>query len=269
MNKKLLLIISFFLAQIVIYSQNKPLLLKGFVKDSLGVVVDANVLNLKTMEGAFSNEVGVFEIKASEGDTIQITSIQHIKKKLVVLPFNYNRQEVNITLKINVNILDEIELRQNNLIGILGADMKFVPLKKRDSILKENMNYIKKANKGKLKPDFIDTNVKPPLNDVDPISKLAGRPEGGIGLKNKSITKERKKKMLLGYKRAFPKILLNDLGEDFFFTQLKIPKERYYHFLEYCNPLGIEEMYRNDKKLEVIKILKKEHIGYLKIINQE
>jgi hypothetical protein len=59
------------------------------------------------------------------------------------------------------------------------------------------------------------------------------------------------------------------LGEDFFFIQLKIPKERYYHFLEYCNPLGIEKKYKNGEILEVIEILKNESSNYLKIINKK
>lgn len=269
MNKKIIFSFTFLLFQIVLFSQNKPRLLKGFLKDSLGVVVNANIQNLKTMQGTFSSEVGIFEIVASEGDSIQISSIQHIKKTVIVSQSNYNDQEIEVTLKINVNILDEIELKQNNLIGILGADIRFVPIKKRDSILKENMDYIKNADKGILKPDLIETKVKPPEKNTDPTKNRFGDVGVGINMANPALKKEREKKALLGYKRALPKILLNDLGEDFFFVQLKIPKDRYYHFLEYCNPLGIEKMYRNNKKLEVIKILKKEHIGYLKIINQE
>lgn len=58
-------------------------------------------------------------------------------------------------------------------------------------------------------------------------------------------------------------MILKEFGEKYFFSILKIPKEKYYHFLETCNPLGIEELYKEGKKLEVIEILNKEAKEYL------
>jgi hypothetical protein len=45
--------------------------------------------------------------------------------------------------------------------------------------------------------------------------------------------------------------------------------EKYFHFLEYCNPLGIENLHKEGKNLELIKILRTESISYLKIIKKE
>ena len=73
----------------------------------------------------------------------------------------------------------------------------------------------------------------------------------------------------LKFKESFPTKIFLDLGAKFFLVDLKIPPEKYYHFLEYCNPLGIENLYRQGKKLEVIKILRKESVTYLDIINEE
>ena len=70
----------------------------------------------------------------------------------------------------------------------------------------------------------------------------------------------------LAFKKSFPARILNELGQKFFFEELKIPVEQYYHFLEYCNPLGIEKLYKDGNILAVIEILKKEQIEYLKII---
>ena len=49
---------------------------------------------------------------------------------------------------------------------------------------------------------------------------------------------------------------------------LKIPKEKYFHFLEYCNPLGVEDLYKTNK-LKVITILKKESKTYLAILSKK
>ena len=56
-----------------------------------------------------------------------------------------------------------------------------------------------------------------------------------------------------------PAKLLSELGEDFFFKDLEIPIEKYAHFITYCSYLGIEELYKERKLLEVIKILREEH----------
>ena len=73
----------------------------------------------------------------------------------------------------------------------------------------------------------------------------------------------------LARKKEFPYKVLSELGEQFFFKKLKIPVDRYFHFLEYCNPLGIENLHKEGKLLELIKIFEKESIPYLKIIKKE
>jgi hypothetical protein len=55
-------------------------------------------------------------------------------------------------------------------------------------------------------------------------------------------------------------------GEQFFFVKLKIPKEKYFHFLEYCAPLNIETLYKEEKFLDLLKILLKESKSYLLLL---
>jgi hypothetical protein len=274
MNKYLAFFIFFLCFQQVIFSQNKQHLIKGLIRDSINIVKNANVLNLHTKEGSFSSDEGTFEILASLGDSIQISSVPHKTKTVVVSIQDINKQSLKIYLKVKTIVLDEIEIKQNNLTGSLTSDLKKAPTKIRDSILAKNIKYIVNAKSGSLTFDDVDR-ATPPPNDVDPISNLAGSAigpgsggGGGGGLADKFILKERAKKAHLAYIRAFPKKILSDLGEDFFFSKLKIPKQRYFHFLEYCNPLGIEKKYKNGQVLEVIKILKDESKSYLKIINK-
>ena len=57
-----------------------------------------------------------------------------------------------------------------------------------------------------------------------------------------------------------------NLEKPFFENDLGIPPEKYYNFLEYCNPLGIEDFYRQNRKMEMIlDILKRESVTYLEI----
>ena len=79
--------------------------------------------------------------------------------------------------------------------------------------------------------------------------------------------KKRRLREEIKYKENFPEMLISEFGEKFFFVDLKIPKEKYHHFLAYCNPLAIENLYKKGNILEVIKIIRQESESYLKVIN--
>ena len=72
----------------------------------------------------------------------------------------------------------------------------------------------------------------------------------------------------LEFRKNFPKMLLSEFGEPFFENDLKIPTEKYYNFLEYCNPLGIESLFKQNRKIELINVLKKESVSYLLFLNK-
>jgi hypothetical protein len=269
MNKNLLFYLFLFFYSLTTFSQTKNKTLDGFVKDFLGIVKDANIVNLNTSKGTFSFDDGTFQIKVSEGDSLQISSVKHFTKTIVISKENINNKSIEITLRIKVIVLDEIDLSKNNLSGFLGYDANNVPTKVRDSLLKENSKYLTDVTKDYIKPKLIKTEASKGKKNTDPTQSRFGDTSLNINLPISSLKKQRDKKAYLAYLREFPKILLTDFGDDFFFIQLEIPKENYYHFLEYCNPLGIEDLYRKGKRLEVLKILEKEHVGYLKIIKNK
>lgn len=269
MTKKLCLFFYLLITSVTIFSQTKPKKIEGLVKDFLGVVKDANVLNLSTSKGAFSLDDGTFQIKASEGDSLQISSVKHFTKVIVISKENIKNKSIEVTLRIKVIVLDEIDLSKNNLSGFLGYDANNAPTKVRDSLLKESMKYLTDVTEDYLKPKVIKTEASKPKKGVDPTQSRLGDASLNINLPSRSLKKDRQRKAHLEYLSKFPEILLTDFGDDFFFVQLQIPKDRYYHFLEYCNPLGIETLYKEGKRLEVLKILEKEHVGYLKIIKKE
>lgn len=115
----------------------------------------------------------------------------------------------------------------------------------------------------------IDENIKamPPINNTDPNSKFEGFNFGRLLslLKPKRSKVKREKEY---YNTSFPKEILQELGEDFFFKDLKIPKEKYQHFLEYCDIIAISSIYKKGKLLQVIQILQDNSVTYLKSINK-
>ena len=248
-------------------SQEQRSILNGKIIDSLGAVNNANIINLKTNQGTSSSDTGDFRIFVKKGDSLRISSIQHITKIIVIDTSNSNKK-VTIPLISNIYQLDGFELKTHNLSGILGIDSKNIPVNKKDSLLNLAMDFSNVDMNIVEKDDYIDERVRPQEVRTDPNTAFVG-----VGTKvtipfkySQRLWALRRK---LAIKKAFPYKVLSELGEKFFFQKLKIPIENYFHFLEYCNPLGIENLHQESKLLELIKILTEESIEYLKIINNE
>lgn len=261
MKKTLLLLLTLLLTH-SIYSQKKRLLLYGFVKDSIGVVKNVNVFNLTSKQGTFTDDFGKYEIFVSEGDSLKFSSIQHKDLYRVVTNFTVERMFKDVYLQRGTLELDEIVLRNTILDGVLALDNKKAPKDKRMIQLRKNLDMSKLDLNQKGPDDHISTKVKPPqARSVDPTAMFAGA-GAGVSVAWKNSAKLWALRRDLDYKENFPKLLREELGENFFKEQLQIPEEKYYHFLEYCNPLNIEDLYKTDK-LKVIQILKKESKSYL------
>ena len=268
MIKKLPILFFIFLITNTIQAQKKRIRISGTVLDSISIVKNAHIINLKTKQGTFSSDAGTFEIFAMIGDSLKITSVQHKTGIAIVSGISIKDKKINIYLKSLVYQLDEFELKTHDLIGVLGIDQKKVTIDSRVGLLKKTMDFSKIDMSIVEADDYIDKRVRPPINNVDPTSKFAG---AGSAVTIPFGHSKRYWEMIreLKYKNSFPYKILLDLGENFFYGKLKIPKENYHHFLEYCNPLGIEDLYKKGKLLEVIKMLQKESKSYLEIIKKK
>ena len=264
MIKKLPLFFFTFLT-ITIVSQKRQLLISGKIVDSLGIVKNANIINLNTHQGTFSFDDGSFQIFANLGDSLKISTVQHISRKIRISKEIINKKYLTITLKLNTYVLDEFDLKRNNLIGRLSLDIKEVPKDRKDSLLRNTMDFsnVNMKQEG-FKIDEIDR-MKPPIVNTVPNSFGGAGGGASIPFKYKDLLLRRE----LNRKKAVPNKILIELGEPFFFNDLKIPKENYFHFLDYCNVLGIEDLHKEGKILELIKIFKKESVPYLKTIKKE
>lgn len=264
MIKKLLPLLLFFIGFTHTFSQEKNKIISGQVLDSLGIVKNANIINQNTKQGTFTNDDGLFRIFVSEGDSLKISSIQHIAKTILITKKIITNRDLTVTLKQNTYSLNEFELKRHNLSGRLGIDTKAVPINKKDSLLSKVMDF--SMINFKEKDLSIDANIraKPPLNDVDPNSKFVGA-GASVSMPFKYSERLWALRKELDFKKSFPFKILSELGHQFFFDELKIPIDNYFHFLDYCNPSGIENLYKENNLLEIIKIFRTESEPYLKI----
>ena len=264
MAKKLLQLFLLFFTGISL-SQEKGKLITGQIVDSLGIVKNANIINLKTNQGTFSSDNGNFGIFVSIGDALQISSIQHITRKITISKKNIENESLKIKLIPNTYVLEEFELKRNHLMGRLGVDVNAVPTDVKDSLLRNVMDFSNVNFKKVEADDYIDKRVRPQIVNTDPNSEFVG---AGAAIVMPFKNHESILRKELNRRKAVPNKILTELGEQFFFEELKIPKDNYFHFLEYCNPLDIEELHKENKILELIKIFQKESVPYLKIIKE-
>ncbi|MFK8060837.1 MAG: hypothetical protein AB8B78_12195, partial [Polaribacter sp.] len=199
---------------------------------------------------------------------IKISSIQHKTKTVSIKKYNKKKKKIVVSLNSKIYSLDEFELKKHNLTGSLGIDSKVVPKSRKDSLLRDIMDFSDVNMKIVEGDDYIDKRVRPQINETDPTRNFAGA-GSAVNMPFKYSERLWALRRKLAQKKAFPTKIMNELGEDFFFKKLKIPVEKYFHFLDYCNPLDIENLHQKGKQLEVIKILRQESVSYLKIINKE
>ena len=261
---KNLVIIFLLVSTISSKAQQDNFWLYGKLKDSSNVVKNANIINLKTNKGTFSNDFGDYKIIVSVGDTLQFTSVQHKTVYRIINDFIYRSEVLDVFLTNSTYELDEVVLKTNDLDGFLSLDLKKTPEDKRAEALKKTMDFSNVNMKAVYNGDYIDQRVRPPMNNVDPTAMFAGA-GGGVSIPVKFSERLWALRRDLDFKTNFPKKILSEFGEPFFENDLGIPPEKYYNFLEYCNPLGIEDLYRQNRKMEMILILKRESITYLKI----
>ena len=118
-------------------------MITGQIINSIGIVSNANVIKLKTNQETFSLDNGSFDIFVSLGDSLQISSIQHITRIITISKKDIANESLKIKLKPNTYVLDEFELKKNHLMGRLTLDVNAVPTNKKDSILRNVMDFSK------------------------------------------------------------------------------------------------------------------------------
>lgn len=255
------------LSSTYIFSQD--INVQGTLRDPLGPVINAHIINLNSKNGTFSDGSGKFTIKGKLGQKLQITSIQHHELIITIDEQMIQSKTIDIKLYLRDYVLEEVEIKRRTLFGLLKRDFEQTP---------EDVAIVK--SKGAL--DFSNIKIEPgkgynfaneinqELNNItDPTQRLEGIKIARFSLPFKSLKEEQALKKKLKFKAQFPQLLLSELGESFFFEYLKIPENKYYNFLEYCTPLGIEKLFKEGRKLETIEIIIKEAKGYHEIIKKE
>lgn len=268
--QKLLLILLILFSQFS-FGQLKNGTLKGIVFDKFGPVENANILNLTTKKGTFTDHKGNFSFYVTVGDEVQVSSVQHETKTFTVAGITLKNNDFQIQLHTKNYVLDEVVIKKHYLTGSLALDLKKVPKDTMNDLVNNMVNNIKNMSMSAIMNSPVGNDeihlgkaqISTMPSSYSGITLYSGNVGSGGGKKRKEARKK------LTQKELFPIKLLNELGGDFFFNTLKIPKDNYYHFIDYCSYTNIESLFYKKKILTVIEILEQESISYLKTIKQK
>ena len=144
MLKSLLPVLLFLLVFSVQAQDNEIKVLKGQVVDAetQKPLSAAHVINLNSVEGTITNDVGNFEIPAKVSDTISVSYLGYSSIKIKVTNDLLKGNELLISLYEKSEQVREVVIKSTKLIGVLEIDVKQVP---KDRFTRIKINGIKQT----------------------------------------------------------------------------------------------------------------------------
>jgi hypothetical protein len=169
-----------------------------------------------------------------------------------------NRNPLIVYLKEKTNQLDTVNIPNHDLTKKLKIDSESRPrIVNSDSIIADFQRLAKMPS--------IKTKT-PLLFNTDPTKGRIGSfiitaSTASIGFKFKDVELRNE----LRTKRNFPKKIIADFGLTYFTETLKIPRNKVYHFITYCEERNIMQLYKKNELIKILTILEEESNVYLKI----
>ncbi|OIQ38274.1 MAG: hypothetical protein BM563_06540 [Bacteroidetes bacterium MedPE-SWsnd-G1] len=236
--------------------QQKTGTIQEFEKPISGV----HVYNLNTLNGTSTREDGRFSIPVKLNDTLIVSHINYRSLRIIISKAYLDREPLVIYMDEMTNFLETVSIKLHDLTGNLGTDSKNEEKgTNQDSISK----YYSDLSTQRSLKDF-DRNLEQPIfnqTDVTQGTNQTYAQVQKIGFKFKDVELRKE----LDLKKKFPDYLIENLGKSYFTTNLKIPSDKVYHFITYCEFKNIRELYYSNNMMQVLTILESESVAYLQI----
>lgn len=232
----------------------------GELSDKLGKIVNAHIINTTSQKGTFSDQEGNFTLKVQLNDVLEITSVQHHTKEILITNLILKHTKVNFYLHLKDYLLNEVEVKKTDLSGTLTTDAARIKKSKQQEVM-ENLGFDPFAKK--LSP--IDRKIHTATDgglfkyyifaatvSVDNIiNSISGR------------TKRLKKEKKLIENNSKLKDIENTFNE-YINKDLKISKDDISRFVYFSHlDSGFDEAYNNGD-IAIIKFLKTQSLLFKK-----
>lgn len=139
--KHQLLLIILLLLSLNSFGQEDRKYMYAEVRDKFGAVANAHVINLNTKQGTYTNESGEFRISSKLNDSLKISFVGYKTKTLKVKITHFGIQQNIISIEKIAYELDEVRLKNHDLLGYLSSDSKKIKTKKTIDAKSLNLPY--------------------------------------------------------------------------------------------------------------------------------
>lgn len=218
--KKTHLIILFILFGMNASSQEEVVLKGKLLIDSVQGS-NIHIVNLTKKTGTVTNSSGHFSLPVRQNDTLLFTSVQYIKKEIVIDEEIFRNPYLEIVLTEELNELEEVNISNISLSGNLSRDIsELKTFNKYDLGVKLNTRTLPTPEERRL---YTATHAAGGILSVDMlINTLSGR-----------LKRLKNEKEIADLTQLVKNGMLS-LPETFFTENLNLPEEDVVNFLYYC-----------------------------------
>jgi len=105
------------------FGQDNSTLLNGKVSSSKNDVSNVLIVNLNSNKSTITDTLGLFSIEVKLKDSVRITAVQYLPKKIVISESHMNSSLITIQLIDNIIDLSEVTVTPYNLTGEIDRDI--------------------------------------------------------------------------------------------------------------------------------------------------
>lgn len=219
-------------------AQNSSKLITGKVFFNDEVIADVHIINKNTNQGSSSNDLGVFEIPVTVGDTLVFSHLNLKEYQIEITEKVLNKALVEIHLEGKTYQLNEITLEKPKSIFYIDPEIVPPPTVNAQTLKLPYANSIAKKDYAVFK--FRSGGV---IN----ISNLFNAINGN-NKRRKELQKITLEDKVLGEIRKH-------FTDDFFITDLNIKPENINPFLNFCFKKNIINHYKKNQHIKLTRIL--------------
>ena len=244
---KTLVTISLLLFTCLSFSQR--VMINGEIKVPVGEDPQGiSVMNTTAMRATISNEAGLFQITAAEGDTLQFSSLQFQDFSVIVDEGVIKTRELNVFVSEAVTELPEVVVTPYDLSGNVRVDVQIIPT--------ENINLPTKSAaevnpyEYEFRPDSL---VSPPNAAMRSSMIYNGANFASIF---RHIVTKRGVITNIDRDERLDEKLLELKDDDFYEEQLNIDEDHLKEFIYFAADNGLtKEMLKPENEMQLIEFL--------------
>ncbi len=247
--KNLVVLIAIFLCFNLGYTQDdERKLLRGTVIYRGTNVPNENVINITSEDATITNENGEFAIRVKEGDELGFTAVNFQVRLIVITAEIIKNNRLVVDVNEKVTALDEVVVSPEN-------QEKFLALQK-EKFKEYNYEADRATEVVNIAESQSVRGLQDGLNFVNIFKALVK------SSRDKSGTTKKPLKM--------SEVLRQLYDEEFFVSDLKLPKDKIGAFLYYCDSLmPSQSLLKKDNEFELIDFLVTHSKTFLKNLDTE